>query len=216
MAAARARSCGRVPGELLERAAAACRLRARARASRSIRWPCSTGRREPSGWRSASAAASIWRRRPARHPDVGFLGVEPFINGVAKLLRAVEAGGLANVRILMDDARLLLEALPAGQPGAGLRPVSRPVAEAAAPQAADRQPAAPLAELARVVRPGGELRLATDDADYARWMLAAVLAEPRFVWTGGARRATGASRRPTGCPPATRTRRAGPGGRRCS
>ena len=40
-----------------------------------------------------------------------------------------------------------------------------------------------LADLARVLRPGGELRLATDDADYARWMLAAALAEPRFAWT---------------------------------
>ena len=56
----------------------------------------------------------------AAHPDVGFLGVEPFINGVAKLLRAVEAGPLANVRILKDDARLLLEVAAHGQPGAGL------------------------------------------------------------------------------------------------
>ena len=38
-----------------------------------------------------------------------------------------------------------------------------------------------------MIRPGGELRLATDDPDYARWMLAAVLAEPRLAWT--ARRA---------------------------
>jgi tRNA (guanine-N7-)-methyltransferase len=32
------------------------------------------------------------------------------------------------------------------------------------------------------MRPGAELRLATDDADYARWMLEAVLAEKRFAW----------------------------------
>ena len=79
----------------------------------------------------------------AAHPDVGFLGVEPFINGVAKLLRAVEAGPLANVRILKDDARLLLEVLPAASLERAYRPVSRPVAEAAAPQAADRQRAHP-------------------------------------------------------------------------
>ena len=118
----------------------------------------------------------------AAHPDVGFLGVEPFINGVAKLLRAVEAGPLANVRILKDDARLLLEVLPAASlerayvlfpdPWPKLRHHKRRIVNGRT-----------LADLARVVRPGGELRLATDDADYARWMLAAVLAEPRFVWT---------------------------------
>ena len=48
----------------------------------------------------------------AAHSDIGLLGVEPFINGVAKLLRTVEQQGLANVRVLMDDARLLLAALP--------------------------------------------------------------------------------------------------------
>ena len=48
----------------------------------------------------------------AAHPEVGFLGVEPFINGVAKLLRAVERSGCDNIRVLMDDARLLLWALP--------------------------------------------------------------------------------------------------------
>jgi tRNA (guanine-N7-)-methyltransferase len=40
-----------------------------------------------------------------------------------------------------------------------------------------------VADLARVIRPGGELRLATDDPDYVRWMLAALVAEPRFAWT---------------------------------
>ena len=149
----------------------------------------------------------------AAHPEVGFLGVEPFINGVAKLLRADRGRErLANVRILMDDARLLLEALPGRQPRARLRAVPRPLAEAAPPQAPDRQPET-VAELARVVRPGGELRLATDDADYARWMLAAVLAEPRFAWLAERARGLARAARPTGRRPATRPRRAAAGRR---
>src|SRR5690606_2855125 len=47
-----------------------------------------------------------------RHPDVNFIGCEPFINGVAGLLMEVEARGLSNVRILHEDVRLLLPALP--------------------------------------------------------------------------------------------------------
>ncbi|HEX6013548.1 MAG TPA: tRNA (guanosine(46)-N7)-methyltransferase TrmB [Geminicoccaceae bacterium] len=118
----------------------------------------------------------------AAHPDVGFLGVEPFLNGVAKLLRSLDDRGLHNVRVLMDDARLLLKALPGAaierafvlfpDPWPKLRHHKRRIVN---PETA--------ADLARVIRPGGELRLATDDPDYARWMLAALLAEPRFTWT---------------------------------
>jgi tRNA (guanine-N7-)-methyltransferase len=118
----------------------------------------------------------------AAHPDVGFLGVEPFINGVAKLLRAIEAEQLVNIRILKDDARLLLEALPAAclERAFVLFPDPWPKLRHHKRRIMNRQT---LADLARVVRPGGELRLATDDPGYARWMLAAVLAEPRFIWT---------------------------------
>jgi tRNA (guanine-N7-)-methyltransferase len=115
------------------------------------------------------------------HPEVGLIGVEPFITGVAKLLNLIEEGGLANVRILVDDARLLLSALPDAciartfilfpDPWPKLRHHKRRIVSPGT-----------VAELARVMQPGAELRLATDDADYARWMLEAVLAEPRFAW----------------------------------
>jgi tRNA (guanine-N7-)-methyltransferase len=118
----------------------------------------------------------------ARHPDVGFIGVEPFINGVAKLLRAIDRDGLSNVRILMDDARLLLDALaPAAlerifilfpDPWPKLRHHKRRIVSART-----------LAECARVLAPGGRLLLATDHADYARWMLAHALREPGLSWT---------------------------------
>ena len=44
-------------------------------------------------------------------PGMGFIGAEPFVNGVAKLLLAIADGGLCNVRIFDADARLLLEQL---------------------------------------------------------------------------------------------------------
>src|SRR5690242_18163288 len=47
-----------------------------------------------------------------RHPDVGFIGCEVFVNGVAALLDHIDRRGLANLRLFDDDARLLLPALP--------------------------------------------------------------------------------------------------------
>ena len=49
-----------------------------------------------------------------RHPNVGFIGAEPFVNGVAQLLAQIDARDLVNVRILADDVRPLLAAMPAG------------------------------------------------------------------------------------------------------
>ncbi len=49
-----------------------------------------------------------------RHPDVGFIGCEPFIEGMAKALTQVDADGLENVRLLMDDARPLVDGLAPG------------------------------------------------------------------------------------------------------
>jgi len=46
------------------------------------------------------------------HPEVDFIGAEPFINGVAKLLALIEDKGLGNIRIHDGDVRYLLEALP--------------------------------------------------------------------------------------------------------
>lgn len=118
----------------------------------------------------------------ARHPEVGFIGVEPFLNGVAKLLRTVERDGLTNVRVLVDDARLLLGALEQGvverafvlfpDPWPKLRHHKRRIINART-----------LSELARVLLPGGRLLLATDHADYARWMLAHGLRESGLFWT---------------------------------
>src|SRR5215472_9992792 len=48
-----------------------------------------------------------------RHPDIGFVGCEVFENGIARLLAEIERRSLANIRLFIDDARLLIAALPA-------------------------------------------------------------------------------------------------------
>ena len=117
-----------------------------------------------------------------RNPEVGFLGCEPFVEGVANLLSRIERDALRNIRILDDDARLLLDALaPASldrvfilfpDPWPKTRHHKRRIVT---PETLDR--------LARAMRPGAELRLATDHADYAAWMLAHATDHPAFAWT---------------------------------
>ncbi|HTI85912.1 MAG TPA: tRNA (guanosine(46)-N7)-methyltransferase TrmB [Alphaproteobacteria bacterium] len=116
------------------------------------------------------------------NPAIGVIGVEPFINGAASLLKAIDAEKLTNVRLLMDDARPLLEALAP-------RSIARAFILFPDPWPKRRHwkrrivSRAVLDQLARVLVPGAELRLATDDPDYADWMLLAVLAHPDFIWT---------------------------------
>ncbi len=118
----------------------------------------------------------------ARHPDVGFIGVEPYLTGVAKLLGRIEREGLRNVRILVEDARLLLPLLPDASIARlfVLFPDPWPKKRHHKRRIVNRQT---VAEFARILAPGGEARFATDDPGYARWMLEALLGEPRFEWT---------------------------------
>ncbi len=115
------------------------------------------------------------------HPDVGFIGVEPFVSGVARLLAACEAEALDNVRILVDDARLLLDALPEASIGRAFILFPDPWPKLRHHKRRIVSPRT-IAELARALTPGAELRLATDDPGYARWMLKVLLGERRLVW----------------------------------
>ena len=117
----------------------------------------------------------------ARHPDIGILGAEYFVNGVAALLRQVDVHGLDNVRILKGDARALLDVLPAN----GLArvfilfPDPWPKARHHKRRIVQRET---LTRLAALMTDGAELRIATDDRSYQSWILAHATAHPSFCW----------------------------------
>ena len=121
----------------------------------------------------------------ARRPDVLILGAEPFLNGVASALRHIEEAEVANVRLHNGDARDLMALLPDGSidrmfilfpdPWPKLRHHKRRLVDAAF-----------LAEVARLMRPGGAMRFATDWADYADQVLTLLPGRTDFAWTAEA------------------------------
>lgn len=118
----------------------------------------------------------------ASHPSVGFIGCEPYVNGVANLLALIEREGLDNVRIFADDALLLLPALAEASLGRVmlLFPDPWPKARHAGRRFVSR---ATVDRLAALLQGGAELRFASDDAAYVRWTLETVGRHPAFAWT---------------------------------
>ena len=115
------------------------------------------------------------------HPDVGFIGCEVYVDGVASLLRHVDHLGLGNVRLHDGDAREVLDRLPDGSlerayllfpdPWPKVRHhkrrfVAKPVLDA----------------LARVLANDGLLIFASDHTEYARWTLERVTGHADFRW----------------------------------
>ena len=117
----------------------------------------------------------------AARPEIGFVGCEPFVNGVAKLLIAVEAGNLGNVRIHGDDARPLIEALPEASLERAFVLFPDPWPKTRHHKRRFIQTAT-LDAIARALVDDGELRVATDIADYASWTLAHAVPHPAFEW----------------------------------
>lgn len=117
-----------------------------------------------------------------RSPDTGFLGVEPFLDGVAKLLDAIDHSGVDNIRLRRGDARDLIgELAPASLSGVYIL-FPDPWPKSRHHKRRLVQPVF-LASLARVLRPGARVRFATDWADYAACALLAFRADRRFRWT---------------------------------
>jgi tRNA (guanine-N7-)-methyltransferase len=114
-------------------------------------------------------------------PETLFMGAEPFVDGVAKLLTAVEAGGLANVRVLAGDARPLLGALVPGSLDRLVILFPDPWHKTRHAKRRLIQPAF-LDDAARALKPGGELRFASDWAGYVEWTLALLVDDARFRW----------------------------------
>ncbi|MBN9318196.1 MAG: tRNA (guanosine(46)-N7)-methyltransferase TrmB [Caulobacterales bacterium 68-7] len=118
----------------------------------------------------------------AKRPDVLVLGAEPFINGVASALGHIEAAGLSNVRLRQDDARPIIDALPDASLSRIFLMFPDPWQKARHHKRRIVQPET-LAAFARVLKPGGRFRFASDWADYVDWTLERVTATPDFRWT---------------------------------
>ncbi|HUF87301.1 MAG TPA: tRNA (guanosine(46)-N7)-methyltransferase TrmB [Thermohalobaculum sp.] len=116
-----------------------------------------------------------------RHADVGIVGCEYFINGIAKLLAQIERAGVTNLAVHPGDCRDLIDVLPEAalaqvfllypDPWPKQRHHKR---RFVSPENMDA--------LARVMAPGAHLRLATDIAEYARHALEVIARDPRFAW----------------------------------
>jgi tRNA (guanine-N7-)-methyltransferase len=119
-------------------------------------------------------------RQAEQRGDVGFIGCEPFVNGVASLLGEVEARDLRTIRIHDGDARDVLGWLPD-------RSIGRMFILFPDPWPKKRQIKRRLLspetvkELARVLMPGGELRFASDIGDYAEQALAVFIGRGAFA-----------------------------------
>jgi tRNA (guanine-N7-)-methyltransferase len=115
------------------------------------------------------------------HPDWGFIGCEPFVNGVAKMLASIEEHDLNNVRLWDDDAVHLLDCLPDAciddvyllypDPWPKWRQRKRRFVSEAN-----------LERLARVIKPGGRFRFASDIDDYVGWTLRLISYSKDFSW----------------------------------
>ena len=155
--------------------------------------PADGGRLDPACLFSHGAPGGVWLEigfgggehlaaNARAHPDVGIIGAEPFVNGVVKLLRAVDEWDLRNVRIRDEDVTALIARLP----DACLERVYLLYPD---PWPKRRQRKrrfvsdASLAEIARVLKDGGLFRFASDIDDYAGWTLARAARCPDLRWT---------------------------------
>jgi tRNA (guanine-N7-)-methyltransferase len=115
------------------------------------------------------------------HPATGFIGCEPYVNGMAKILAQIEASNIGNVRLFAGDAAELLAWLPKASlsridlihpdPWPKRRHWKRRFVQ-------DRT----IAAMARVLKPGGEFRFVCDIDDYCAWTLSHLARAPDFVW----------------------------------
>jgi len=116
------------------------------------------------------------------HADTGFIGCEPYVNGLAKILAQIEAHNIGNIRLFAGDAAELLAWLPP-------RALARIDLIHPDPWPKRRHwkrrfvQDATIAAMARVLRPDGEFRFVSDIDDYCAWTLAHLLRSRDFAWT---------------------------------
>ncbi len=117
----------------------------------------------------------------AANPDIGLIGAEVFLNGVASLLAHVADAPPPNLRLFAEDARSLIDALPEASIDRVFLLFPDPWPKQRHHRRRFVQPAN-LDRLARVMRDGAELRMASDHMDYLRWMLFHTLGHDAFAW----------------------------------
>ena len=132
------------------------------------------------------------------HPDVGVIGAEPYESGVAKLLTKLANHPLNNVRLYEGDGRDIIAALPTASLDHFFLLFPDPWPKTRHHKRRFLQMEM-LDELARVLKPGAELRFATDDKSYLPYALERLAAHPAFEWT--ARGPKDWKTRPEGWPP---------------
>jgi tRNA (guanine-N7-)-methyltransferase len=114
-------------------------------------------------------------------PGTGFIGCEPYVNGMAKILSQIETHGIGNIRLLAGDAAELLAWAP---------PQSLERIDLIHPDPWPKRrhwkrrfvQDATVAAMARVLKPDGEFRCVSDIDDYCAWTLAHLARAPDFLW----------------------------------
>jgi tRNA (guanine-N7-)-methyltransferase len=115
------------------------------------------------------------------HPHLGFVGCEPYVNGMAKILAQIEAHEIRNVRLVAGDAAELLAWVP---------PQSLTRIDLIHPDPWPKRrhwkrrfvQDATIAAMARALPPGGEFRFVCDIDSYVEWTLAHLVRAPQFEW----------------------------------
>ena len=114
-------------------------------------------------------------------PETGFVGCEPFLDGMVGALMQVRERRLDNVRLHLGDALDVLERLPDASLSAAwlLHPDPWPKARHAKRRFMN---AGPIGLLAAKMAPGAEFRFGTDHPVYCRWAMMVMAATPQFEW----------------------------------
>lgn len=121
----------------------------------------------------------VWQAQ--NHPNIALIGAEPYEMGVAKLLTKLEETPLNTVRIYEGDGREIIEALPDQSLGRFFLLFPDPWPKSRHHKRRFLQMEM-LNQLFRVLRPGAELRFATDDKSYLPFALERLIAHPGFDW----------------------------------